>query len=115
MSGIYISGMELPGHCWQCPFHDEVDDCIILKKSCVAVWGEYRRHPDCPLVPVPDHGRLGDLDAMAKDETVAFISAQEKMGHDVIGWQVNTIVHAKIQKLIEDTPTIIPADKERDP
>lgn len=61
-------------------------------------------------IEVPPHGRLGDLDEMAVDESEAYMSAQLKLGDDVITKAINEAVHAKIVRLIADTPTIIPAD-----
>lgn len=68
MSGIYIPGMEMPKHCWSCCFHDEVDDCIILKESCMTVWGEQKRLDNCPLISVPDHGYLIDRSQAVVEE-----------------------------------------------
>ena len=93
MSGIYIKGMEMPKHCWSCCFHDEVDDCVILKESCMTVWGEQKRLSDCPLISVPDHGRLVDADAL--------VTELEKFCKD--SWVYNTVSHIK---------TIIQADKD---
>lgn len=55
---VYIKGMEMPRSCWACYFqdcgncllnnHKVVDKCII----------EERIDDDCPLIPVPEHGRL---------------------------------------------------------
>lgn len=64
---VLIKGMEMPKHCWQCHYHDDVDDCILLNQSCMVVYGEYKRHPDCPLIPVPPHGRLIDAEEFYKD------------------------------------------------
>ena len=62
---ILIKGMEMPKHCWQCAFHDDLDECILLNQSCMVVWGESKRIEDCPLVEVPTpHGRLIDADAL---------------------------------------------------
>lgn len=47
--GVYIKGTEMPKHCWQCAFHDDVDECILLNQSCMVVWGERKRLEDCPL------------------------------------------------------------------
>ena len=49
--------------------------------------------------------RLIDADRMAVDELAAFISAQAK-STDAANWDVNNIVHEKIQRLIADTPTV---------
>lgn len=50
--------------------------------------------------------RLIDADEMAMNESEAYMSAQVKLGFDSLTAQVNSIVHAKIQQLIADTPTI---------
>ena len=49
--------------------------------------------------------RLIDADRMAVDELAAFISAQSKIT-DAVNRDINSIVHAKIQRLIADTPTV---------
>lgn len=48
--------------------------------------------------------RLIDADKMAAEELAAFISAQWKIT-DAAKRDINSIVHAKIQQLIADTPT----------
>ena len=74
---ILIKGMEMPSRCFSCPMCD-VDCCGISRGSYI----EYRevdidvamngRPDDCPLIPVPPHGRLIDADALpwrkGKDE-----------------------------------------------
>lgn len=49
--------------------------------------------------------RLIDADKMAAEEFEAFISAQLKIT-DAANRDINSIVHAKIQRLIADTPTV---------
>ena len=49
--------------------------------------------------------RLIDADRMAVDELAAFIYAQAKT-NNVVNRDINSIVHAKIQRLIADTPTV---------
>lgn len=48
--------------------------------------------------------RLIDADKMATEELAAFVSAQLKIT-DAANRDINSIVHAKIQQLIADTPT----------
>ena len=59
--GIYIKGMEMPKSCGYCPLRHEArdgDECYLG-----ASLTEYQKRPDdCPLVPVPPHGRLIDAD-----------------------------------------------------
>jgi hypothetical protein len=61
---IIIKGMEMPKHCWQCVLKGEIDECLLIDQSCMAVWGEEKRLPNCPLVELPPHGRLIDADAL---------------------------------------------------
>lgn len=77
MSGVYIS-MDMPKCCdtcfWCGVFYGEQGDNYYY---CGALWQKFKskkyciKHPrkgrlgNCPLLPVPDHGRLGDLDALA--------------------------------------------------
>ena len=48
--GIYLPNMEMPKSCDECPLY-----------TCM------HNHDDCPLVPVPPHGRLIDADALRED------------------------------------------------
>lgn len=63
--GVYIKGMEMPTSCGFCKlrhadtFHG--DSCSVT----IGLWCEFQKRPDnCPLVLVPPHGRLGDLDRL---------------------------------------------------
>ena len=49
--------------------------------------------------------RLIDADKMVVDELAAFISAQAKITDEALR-TINNIVHEKIQRLIEDAPTV---------
>lgn len=91
---VLIKGLEMPKHCWQCPFHDDVDDCILLNQSGMKVWGETKRLDDCPLIEVPKHGRLIDADALNYSHT------------DLAGNHLVYLVD------IEASPTIIESERE---
>lgn len=55
--GVYIRGMEMPTSCRACMFSRtdirNVDWCVLTEKDLPC---------DCPIVPVPPHGRLIDAD-----------------------------------------------------
>ena len=57
--GVYIKGMEMPTSCESCMFSrrsiHNIDWCVLTEKDLPS---------DCPLVPVPPHGRLIDADAL---------------------------------------------------
>ena len=58
---ILIKGMEMPKDCIFCPmFRGAWTMCTVLNKT-TSVKG---RPDDCPLVPVPPHGRLIDADTI---------------------------------------------------
>lgn len=69
---ILIKGMEMPKSCVICPFMTTNDDLSVEDYRYMYCGfpgiGEFvtdyeaTRHPDCPLVPVPPHGRLIDAD-----------------------------------------------------
>ena len=59
MAGIYIPDMTMPEHCGYCRFrYDGI--CHVLQKTKYSP-------SECPLVPVPDFGRLVDADAIRAD------------------------------------------------
>ena len=113
---VLIKNMRIPTSCSECSccgyygIGDHV--CDITGKDVEYEPSLEKRLDDCPLVELPaEHGRLGDLDAMAFDESEAYMSAQAKLGRDVITTGINSIVHRKIQLLIMDTPTVIEAEE----
>ena len=101
---VYIKGMEMPQGCDDCYFCGEMGICSVLVATHInsGVVGEYRysefeRPPFCPLIPVPDHGRLVDADALKKE-------CQENAKRGIGLWVDYMDVSL--------APTIIPSDKE---
>ena len=98
MSGIYIKGMEMPNRCVDCPLgiweDREVMPYCAVTDECFCV-NEFigKRSEDCPLVSVPDHGRLIDVDAPLE----LHLRLDKKTGKNSVD------IYA---------PIIIPADKE---
>ena len=84
MSGIYIKGMVIPKTCVDCRFHKSI--YCTLTDICTNT------AQNCPLIPVPDHGRLIDADALMKLEVVPSDN-----------WVFRAIEHA---------PIIIQSDKD---
>lgn len=101
MSGIYIPDMEMPRHCGECA----IELCERWKKLIIAGMSIAKSRPkDCPLVPVPDHGRLGDLNALYNElvlDTDTSVMASAK--------RINEYMQLKI----DDAPTVIPAEGVR--
>ena len=74
---LLIKGMEMPKSCTDCPFKGfdrtggRGNICIISDSVTfhAVLDGDYVklvRMGDCPLTPIPPHGRLGDLDEMER-------------------------------------------------
>ena len=103
---VYIPGMEMPIDCCDCPMSGDYKMCCSLMPGVPALYAEFldaiktnRRHKDCPLIPVPEHGDLIDYD---------FCMENYELLHDDDG---NPVYAVKIRD-INRAPTIIPADKE---
>lgn len=98
--------MEMPTRCDGCPIADTL--CCPLMPGVPALWAEYasavkekRLHSDCPLVPVPPHGRLVDADALVK----MFKEKAAEYGG------LGGIIVALAAACIDAAPTIIAAEK----
>lgn len=96
MSGIYISGMEMPQNCFVCQFRiGRFCPFIDGWKNNVEKYEADNRHPFCPLVPVPPHGDLVDKDATMN-------AILEERGEDTACWFAG---------VVNDMPAIVPSDK----
>lgn len=98
MSDLLIRGMKMPTSCRACQLKMNCDDCEGWECVCVPLRKQIgylddlladKRRDDCPLVPVPPHGRLIDADAeiarvqnlynkaVAKDPEMGCVSVYE--------------------------------------
>ena len=99
-----LINMEMPKACvyrengqyMECPLYDTDGYCGAINKE--ASHKEGVRDKDCPLAPVPKHGRLIDADALLNSKGV---------GTQIAGW--GKMYH---ETCIEYAPTIIPASEE---
>lgn len=99
MSDILIKGMKIPSDC---------DSCFIPGSFC-PLWINTdvgSRHPDCPLIELPPHGRCIDADEMF----VEFVMEGQKSKRYKLGekWELNG---EEIRSVISRLPTIIPAEE----
>lgn len=83
---ILIQGMEMPKNC---------NECIV---NCDVFTFTDKRSPDCPLIELPPHGRLGDLDELK----TAFPICDNSMDIKI----------ASVRATINHAPTIIEAEGE---
>jgi len=107
---VYIPGMEMPPRCGRCDMRvamyddgefDHYECCIVA--AIIDNMGE--RLPDCPVVPVPPHGRLGDLDKL--EQMFVDIDNAPYSGFDGSEPFYSAEDAAQIIRL---SPTIIPAN-----
>ena len=110
MADIIIKGMGMPKTCQECPLNVSIYTYDGGDETCALnAWDGYSeqpkttRHPDCPLVPLPEgHGRLIDADRLF-----------EVMGQDADRWivdEVSMIETDDVLDAIQNAPTIVPAE-----
>lgn len=84
---VLIKGMEMPTSCRACLYSRtdirNVDWCVLTEKDLPC---------DCPIIPVPKHGRLIDADAL--DNTLGIDDRD-----DYVHWT------------LDDAPTIVEAEE----
>ena len=107
MSGIYIPGMEMPKSCHDCGIEQEGFWCGVADGYKDTTCFSNERREDCPLVFVPDHGRLVDVDEVCNRLLTLWDTADKEK--KVL---VSAILADIVAPIIVGTPTIIPADKE---
>lgn len=124
---VLINGMEMPTSCYECPFLDyEQGFCFASAVKIESGWfepvlcpGEIKggRHDECPLVPVPKHGRLIDADAL-RQSIKESIDECHKWADEVdsgemyarVSQSLGTFVECSLR--VKAAPTIIPASEE---
>ena len=87
---VLIKGMKMPSKCIRCPVNLYGRCLVNDDKDVSEATADAVRYKDCPLVPVPPHGRLIDADAMCEG----------RVRND------NVVICAKC------APTVIPASEE---
>ena len=117
--GVYIKGISMPKCCAECDAEGHYEDsygdeygffCPFGYKAYTSETRELKRLDDCPLVPVPPHGRLIDADALMKTCGMAMDCYDCPNGEH--GWCKRSQDAANICEAIEDAPTVIPVSKE---
>ena len=109
---ILIKGMEMPKNCKEC-FACKAELSPEKKVIYVCCFAK----TDCPLVPVPPHGRLGDLDALVHDLDDDIENDQRVLDEmDFVGKEREHVQFDKDCKqnclwYLSNAPTVIPADE----
>lgn len=107
MSGVYIKGMEMPESCAECLNigWQYVFECNLNDVESGARLGS------CSLIPVPDHGRLVDADELKSRVRESVNDARNDFIRNK-DWKLAVQVAEGFCLDIDETTTIIPADKE---
>lgn len=103
---VLVRGMEMPKNCTVCPMHHYyfppttfASDELTVKAVSICMGTRRELNSEnCPLIPIPPHGRLIDADTL-------FEKVYEFYGEDcetAENWMMGKI---------NDAPTIIPAEK----
>lgn len=98
MAGLYYPGKKMPNNCAECGIPCKYMGDIVPYRY------HEKRHEACPLIEVPNHGRLGDLDKL---ESGLRLCAKYQTGDRQQGM-------LGCCETIRTAPTIIPASKEED-
>ena len=100
--GIYLPNMEMP----------RKGQMLVIfpdGTSYVCFNGMRERLTQTTAVPVPNHGRLIDADALLKDDSRKYDMYRGANGRDTM---LDDVCHRAIQWTIDDAPTIIPKEGE---
>lgn len=110
--GLYIKNLKMSEHCMDCPFmvSRDNDDCILQSDEANENFESLEQmKAGCPLIEVPEpHGRLGDLDALAKQVE------HERFHHahtDGLAARHHVAEYGNFLKAISAAPTIIQASE----
>lgn len=101
---VLIKGMEMPKSCFDCTMESVCNRWALHD----AEWQKTNRDEDCPLVPVPEHGRLIDADTLTKMcQEMQSIEWNNKASP--YSW---AYAYESFESDIDNAPTIIPASEE---
>ena len=115
---VLIHNMEMPTSCDECELMINCDSCEGWECYCAALSKSIgyeseiftdKRREDCPLVPVPPHGRLIDADAILTTLQALYDERADEaryMGSKEVKVSWNEAVYH-----ILDAPTIIEAEE----
>lgn len=110
MAGIYTKGMVMPIRCVSCPLWK----VMVLRSPALDICGAthrqiykpYSSRPEwCPLVEVPAHGRVIDVDAMER-------LMSDTVQGDIRSYPYSDTLWDMAFRWLDHQPTIIPAEED---
>ena len=98
MSDILIKNTEMPNTCRMCIEMGIPVRCrVVLQEAVTSVMSGHDRPSDCPLVALPEHGRLIDADKLKKDNPMHMQA------------DVPYVTEVTVEEIIDDAPTVLEA------
>ena len=96
---MVIIGENPPKSCYTCSWYNKVQ-CPVNGGKCY-----YRttRHPSCPLIELPPHGRLIDIKSVEYEK----FTTVGTVGNDYQRWW-----NGALESVIDNAPTVIEAEGE---
>ena len=116
MSSVLVKGIKIPSECRKCPFiaYYKGSGNTWCNATSILLARDYQtikfdgRHPDCPLVEIPPHGRLIDADEFSRRMySVAFVEDTDMQKWDSGCW----IRYKLFEQVLREQPTIEPERK----
>lgn len=117
---VLIKGMKMPEDCPKCPLShwnklDQLTGCELVRRyvpeSESSYWQSDKRPEWCPLVGLPDHGNLVDMDEFSRamyHEAFEVDSALQK-------WESGCWIRYKMfERLRDSAPVIIPEERSEE-
>ena len=114
---VLITGMKMPEHCMKCRFIFGRNDCTLNRnlKLPDPDWFTYEGRPDgCPLIEVPPHGKLIDIDETGILQREEAFYRQHKEDPDNEYFEGLYDGYHKACRTLSFARPIIPADKENE-
>lgn len=103
--GVYIKGVEMPTSCAKCKLFGEYGFPFVGAVGYALTRGE--RNEDCPLSPIPPHGRLIDAGELER-KIGENIDKAKSRGQGAYGWWYACNV---AEDFVLSAPTIIEAEE----
>lgn len=101
---VIVKNMKMPQNCYECRFMESIqrvdgDERFICLAFLKEITDLKERLDTCPLIELPDHGRLIDADK---------VIAEAKSG--LYWWETEQ----QIPGILEEIPTVIPAERSEE-
>jgi len=109
---ILIKGMKMPKNCYDCEFRQSgYPDWCDLSITCRDVYNTSIRQKWCPLIELPDHGDLIDIDKLSD----AMYHEAFETDSDWQKWDSGCWIRYKLfERQRDSAPVVIPAERSEE-